>query len=166
MAWFKSDDGLHSHPKARRAGLESMGLWVVAGTFSSAYKLEGFVPDYLVKSWGRGATKAAARLVEVGLWERADHPVEGSGYVFHDWEDYNPTADQIERQRELARDRQRRARERKRDAEAKRLRDDDDDPGRDGNGTSRGRHGVTKRNTSRVSHASPTRPDPTRPDPT
>lgn len=29
MPWFKVDDKIHSHPKARRAGLAAMGLSLI-----------------------------------------------------------------------------------------------------------------------------------------
>lgn len=90
MAWFNADDRLHSHPKARKAGLEAMGLWVVSGTYCSNYKTDGFVPDYYVNSWPKGA-RLAARLVDSMLWEMAP-----DGYRFLSWPEYQRTKEQIE----------------------------------------------------------------------
>ena len=163
MAWFRSDDGLHSHPKTRRAGVEAMGLWVVAGTYSSAYKLQGFVPDSYVASWGRKGRALAAKLVAAGLWEPANDLVEGPGWQFHDWIDYNPTAEQIERDRELARLRQARSREKKRAAfEAREAEETAEAETPEPRPRSRSRHAVSHGTPSRPV---PSRPDPTRPDP-
>lgn len=131
MPWFKVDDTLGSHPKARAAGLAAMGLWVTAGAWSSQHLTEGFVPDWYVKSWPSGQ-KRAANLVESGLWIAVD-----SGYRFHQWEERQPTKEQVESERAAARERQRKHRESKRDAVVS--------------------HGVTNGVTNRT----PTRPDQT-----
>lgn len=67
MAWFNADDKMHSHPKPRRAGLEAMGLWVLAGTYSVESKRPGFVPAEFVTNYPRGRA-AARRLSKAGLW--------------------------------------------------------------------------------------------------
>ena len=114
MPWFKVDDTLHSHPKARRAGLDAMGLWALCGAHSMQYKLDGFTPEWFVSSW-RSGVRLAARLVDAGLWRPAERDGE-KGWEFHDWADYQPTSDEIERDREMARERQRRRRERRAEA--------------------------------------------------
>ncbi len=131
MTWFKVDDTLGSHPKARAAGLAAMGLWVVAGAWSSQHLTEGFVPHWYVNSWPSGQ-KRAANLVQSGLWIEVD-----SGFSFHQWEERNPSKEQVESERAAARERQRKHRESKRDAVVS--------------------HGVTNGVTNRT----PTRPDPT-----
>lgn len=105
MPFFKVDDQLHSHPKPRRAGLEAMGLWALAGSHSMAYKLDGFVPTYFVAAWPRGP-KLAAQLVTAGLWALGERDGE-PGWQFHDWEDIQLTAAEIEADREHSRQRQR-----------------------------------------------------------
>lgn len=131
MTWFKVDDTLGSHPKARAAGLAAMGLWVVAGAWSSQHLTEGFVPHWYVNSWPSGQ-KRAANLVQSGLWIEVD-----SGFSFHQWEERNPSKEQVESERAAARERQRKHRESKRDAVVS--------------------HAVTNAVTNRT----PTRPDPT-----
>ena len=91
MPFFRTDDQMHGHPKARRAGLSALGLWDMSGSHSMAYKTDGFVPEWFVASW-RGGTNQ-----------------------FHDWHDYQPSADEIERDRERARERQRESRRRLRE---------------------------------------------------
>lgn len=113
MPFFRTDDQMHGHPKARRAGLAAVGLWDMSGSHSMAYKTDGFVPEWFVTSWP-GGRKAAETLVSVGLWHTATRDGE-DGYQFHDWLDYQPSADEIERDRERARHRQRESRRRLRE---------------------------------------------------
>ena len=119
IAWFKIDDTFGNHPKVKAAGRAAIGLWTACGSYSSAYKLDGFVPDAEVST----ATdrKYAAQLVKVGLWHRAQDDCKcriterrEGGWYFHDWGDYQPTAEDIEKDREAARERQRRSRARRR----------------------------------------------------
>ena len=104
VAWFRIDDQLHSHPKARAAGLAALGMWSVAGAHSMAYKTDGFVPDWFVRSWP-SSQKLAERLVSAGLWRAAERGGE-HGWVFHDWLDYQSSSSEIEADREKARRRQ------------------------------------------------------------
>ena len=96
MPWFKVDDQLHSHPKPRRASLAALGLWTLSGSYSMAYKLDGFVPAWYVHGHNQGKRHAES-LVRVGLWEKAD---------------------EIEAEREAARERQRAFRKKRREARA------------------------------------------------
>lgn len=114
MPWFKVDDTLHSHPKPRKAGLEAMGLWVLAGSYSMAYKTDGFVPEWFVASW-RNGRKLADVLVKAGKWELGEKDGEG-GWFFHDWLDFQPSSDEIEADREHARERQRKRRQKLRES--------------------------------------------------
>ena len=106
--WFKVDDTLHSHPKGRRAGLAAIGLWTMAGSWCMSYKTDGFIPAWFVDSWPDGHA-LAARLVDAGLWSPAVVTSE-KGWIYHDWDDYQPSSVEIEKGREAARDRQRRHR--------------------------------------------------------
>jgi hypothetical protein len=122
MPWFRVDDTLHSHPKPRKAGLAAIGLWTVAGSYCSEYVTEGSIPTWYVTGWPSGR-KLAERLVLAGFWHAAGHncrrcpqPKEGDSWQFHDWEHYQMTKDEIERDREANRDRQRRFREKRREA--------------------------------------------------
>ena len=117
MPWFKVDDGLHSHPKPRRAGLAAMGLWTVSGSWSAQHAQQGFVPEWFVSSWPSGRRRAQ-ELTAAGLWCPGDR--EGvAGWWFHDWEHFQPTRAEIEREREASRERQRRFREKRQEARLK-----------------------------------------------
>lgn len=163
MAWFKIDDTFHSHPKVRRAGAAAVGVWATAGAFSSAYKADGFVPLWWVQGWGKTGTTAARKLVEVGLWDEAEQDGE-TGYQFHDWADYQPTSEEIERDREAARERQRRSRERKSRHAAGDHSMCDRCHAKQGNVTPSVTRDKTRDSRRESQYPVPTRPVPTRPD--
>jgi hypothetical protein len=99
MGWFKIDDQLFSHPKVLsidpRYRLTAMGIFVLAGSWSSTYLTDGVVPEHWLSSIQ--ATKQQAQvLIKAGLWD--PHPL---GYVFHDWADYNPTRDEVLAKRQV-----------------------------------------------------------------
>jgi hypothetical protein len=119
MTWFKVDDTLSAHPKARRAGLAAMGLWVVAGSWCSQQLTDGFVPGWYADTWPDGR-KLAEALVAARMWSEVE--VDGEeGWLFHEWTQANPTAEQVKAERTAAKERQRKARDRRlqerRDAE-------------------------------------------------
>ncbi|CAM3740231.1 hypothetical protein ACXYTP_19235 [Tsukamurella ocularis] len=144
MVWFKVDDALHSHPKARRAGLAAIGLWALAGSHCMAYLTDGYVERWVVESWPDGVA-LAGRLVDAGLWDT--HP--DGGWMFHDWRLYQPTKAQVDEDRRKERERKAAWRESKRSGT---------DGGRPG-----GTPGVSPGGGPGGRHGSPTRPDPTRP---
>lgn len=173
MTWFRVDDGLHKHRKRIRLGLSvegfaALGLWTVAGSWSSDELTDGFIPDdvldYLAPNVGR---ELAKRLEKAGLWNRVTRDGE-EGWQFHQWDEHQPSAERVMAERAAAAERQRRARER---AKAK----------KDERGQSIPQDGVSQ-DPSRVSHAvtntvthgdvtpavtvPPTRPDPTHIPPT
>ncbi len=86
MTWFKIDDSFHSHPKVLATQPAALGLWVVAGAWSSANLTDGFVPDHALPRLLPDAATLAKELVTAGLWTRTR-----GGYRFHDWAEYNPT---------------------------------------------------------------------------
>lgn len=147
--WFKVDDNLSNHPKARAAGLPAMGLWVVAGSHCGQYLTEGFVESWYVDTWPNGK-KLAAQLVRAGLWE-----TRPDGWQFHQFDERNPSKEKVEADREATRIRVEEWRRKK--AEEKAIED--------------ARNAVTNGVTNGVRNGSVTpsvtlpRPDPTRPDP-
>lgn len=108
MTWFKVDDSLDFHPKCRKAGNKAMGLWVRSGAYSARMLTEGLIEYSLVASLG-GTRADARKLVEVGLW---DDDAANGGYRFHQWEQANPTRQEVLDAREAAAERKRRSRSR------------------------------------------------------
>ncbi len=95
MTWFKVDDSFHAHPKVLATDADALGLWVVAGAWSSSHLTDGFVPDHVLSRLLPDSDKLARKLATAGLWRR----VRG-GYQFHDWNAYNPSANDIRTMRE------------------------------------------------------------------
>jgi hypothetical protein len=106
MPWFRVDDGFHSHPKTLSTSLSARGLWVTAGSWSSAHLTNGVVRPQDLASLG-GSSELAAELVASGLWEKR----RGGGWKFHEWESKNPTKEAVENERKAAAERQRRSRQ-------------------------------------------------------
>jgi len=88
MTWFKVDDKLHDHRKARAAGTSAMGVWLLAGSWSADNLTDGFIPAAILPRWGR--PRDASRLVEVGLWHAYEQDGE-KGWRFHEWDERQPT---------------------------------------------------------------------------
>lgn len=86
--WFKVDDKLHDHRKARSAGATAMGVWVLAGSWSADNLTDGFIPATILPRWGR--PRDAKRLVDVGLWH-ADEQDGERGWRFHEWTERQPS---------------------------------------------------------------------------
>ena len=102
------DDSFPSHPKVlgipRRERLAAIGLWTLAGGWCAKQLTDGYLAEHMVDEIG-GTHKSAAALVDAGLWELAN-----GGFQFHDWSDYNPTREEVEADRNAARERMKRIR--------------------------------------------------------
>ena len=107
MGWFKVDDQLAFHAKVMMAGNSAMGLWVRAGSWSSAQLTNGFIPAHMANAMAAdGKTMVShdlpsfaidlpSELIASGLWQK----VEG-GFQFHDWTEFQPDAKEEKSKRE------------------------------------------------------------------
>lgn len=127
MPWFKVDDQLALHRKARSAGNAAMGLWVRAGSLCAAQLDDGHVDSDVIGLLG-GKRADTQRLVSANLWHSYGHdcaicpqPRDTDGWIFHDWEAHQPTKTKVEQKRAEDRQRKAEAREKKR-ADSQRLR--------------------------------------------
>lgn len=112
MTWFRVDDRLPDHHKARKAGTSAMGLWLLAGAWSAGHLTDGWVPREVALRYG--TERQAERLVSAGLWSAAE--VDGEpGWVFHQWTEHQPTRDQVQLRRKNAAERQAQWRAKKHD---------------------------------------------------
>lgn len=122
MGWVKVDDQFSRHPKVLRAGPLAAWLHVCALTYCSQYMTDGFVPTAAVNGltdfsmikmppfrnrMGQtsncpDAMDLAPSLVDAGMWME----VEG-GYQIHDYLDYNPSREEVQKKRRLDLDRKR-----------------------------------------------------------
>ena len=83
-AWV--DDRLYLHPKAVEAGVEAMGLWVLALSYGRHHETGGAISVAVcarLTGDREQAERGAAALVRAGLWEPTP-----TGYQFHDWLDH------------------------------------------------------------------------------
>lgn len=94
MAWFKVDDGFYTSPKVlsipRAHRFEAIGAWLLIGTWSADKMTDGVIPTYILEEYGCADSTIAA-LVLSGLWDEVPN-----GVLFHDWNDYQPTREQLE----------------------------------------------------------------------
>lgn len=106
MGWFKVDDQLAFNAKVMLAGNSAMGLWVRAGSWSSAQLTGGFIPAHMANAMANAMANPcdADALVMAGLWDE----VEG-GYQFHDWSDFQPDAEAEKEKRKAVSDARSRA---------------------------------------------------------
>ena len=89
-----------------------MGLWVVAGSWSSDQLTDGHIPHHMLAALGFTARDASA-LVTAGLWR-----TDSDGWHFHDWQAMNPSRADVEAKRGAEAEKKRRWREKvRRDTE-------------------------------------------------
>jgi len=93
MTWFKVDDGFWSHPKTLGLSKGAVALWVRSGAYAGQHLTDGVIPRHVLGVL-QGTEAEAQELVTAGLW--LDH-VEG--YLFHDWNKYQPTKAKVETDR-------------------------------------------------------------------
>ena len=98
MSWAKIDDQFFDHPKARAAGKDGRALFLAGLCWSAGNLTDGRIAKTdlpLVAAKAEvPATPTARRLVEVGLWE----PASG-GWLIHDYDRYNPSAEAVRAKR-------------------------------------------------------------------
>lgn len=94
--WSRVDDSIPHHPKFIKAGPIASWLWVCGNCHCTKYLTDGFIEVSVVKGLGHipQVYRHADTLVRVGLWERCDN-----GYRVHDYDQYNPTAEEVQRLR-------------------------------------------------------------------
>nr|DAH25695.1 MAG TPA: replisome organizer [Caudoviricetes sp.] len=102
--WAKIDDKLWMHPKWVSLPDSAKALWVSALSYCACYETDGHVPSKTLSILcpNKRHDRVANLLIKCGLWE----PIDG-GYVFHDWERYQPTKARKDAERKDKRDRMR-----------------------------------------------------------
>lgn len=98
MTWVKVDDAFPSHPKVVGLSDAAIATWLRGVCYSSQNLTDGFIPEAALRLVGN--RKAAAALVGAGLWaETVD------GWRIHEYEQHQRSREQVQRERELARQR-------------------------------------------------------------
>lgn len=95
MTWFKVDDSFYDHPKIFDAPDCAVALWTRAGTWSARNLTDGFVPAGMPARLCDDPDTAVRQLMTRGLWKRTR-----GGYQFHDWAEYQPSAEAVKTLRE------------------------------------------------------------------
>ncbi|MEZ5119624.1 MAG: hypothetical protein R2686_06950 [Candidatus Nanopelagicales bacterium] len=105
MPWFKVDDALWAHPKIQSLSDRALALWVRTGSHCAYYLTDGIVRTDALRLFG--ATKrTCSELVVAGLWDE----VPDGGYRFHDWHEYQHSAEWWKAKREADKRRQQKRR--------------------------------------------------------
>ena len=114
--WFKVDDQLAFHRKTIAAGNAAVGLWVRAGSWlRQPGNGRADAPGTLTLAEARtmGSSAQVKALIDAELW----HPckLKGAKAVrFHDWDEYQPAAEELTDKRDEWATRKRRSRKHKR----------------------------------------------------
>jgi hypothetical protein len=108
MDWIKAYCDLLTLPKWIALSDRAKALLVQAWLFAGKAETDGYVPDSAKRLIGWSA--AADRELEGVWWHR-----NGAGWVLHDWEDHQVSADDIREQRERRRAGDRERQKRRRD---------------------------------------------------
>lgn len=95
MTWFRIDDSFYDHPKVFDAPDCAVALWTRAGTWSARNLTDGFVPTGMPARLCDDHATATKELLRRGLWMRTT-----GGFLFHDWTDFQPTAEAVKTLRE------------------------------------------------------------------
>lgn len=121
MTWYRVDDNFPDHPKLE--SLESdpvthaiaVAAWTLMGADCAKRRTDGRFTEARLRRvlpWPeKMIAKAQNALLSegCGLWKR-----DGSALVFHDWEDYQPTKEELDADRRAATERQKRWRKKRR----------------------------------------------------
>lgn len=96
MTWFKLDDSFYDHPKVFDAPDCAVALWTRAGCWSARNLTDGFVPAKLPARLCDDPDTAVGQLLDRGLWKRTR-----GGYVFHDWDVYQPSRAEVQQLKQV-----------------------------------------------------------------
>lgn len=97
MTFTRLDDGIFEHPKMLRAGEDAAALYVRALVYCNRYLTDGHIPleALSVITRRRDARALVARLVDANLLEVHWQ----SGWIVHDFHDFNPRSEDVKARR-------------------------------------------------------------------
>lgn len=98
MSWVKVDDKAWSHPKFIGLGAGAVRLWLFALCWVNGQETDGRVPRHALRVLG-SSVKDANQLVAARLWAETE-----DGWVFHDYLNYQPSAEENKARREAKAD--------------------------------------------------------------
>jgi hypothetical protein len=99
MGWVRLDDTMPHHPKILAVGHRGAWLFTSAVCWSNRYLTDGFIPDTALPMLTDipNVRELADRLTEVGLFDRTE-----SGFLIHDYHEYQPSSAKVKASREDA----------------------------------------------------------------
>lgn len=112
MTWVKLDDQFFAHPKIVNLDKDAKLLYLAGLTYCAGQLTDGLISAggvRLVLAMVEARRQAVTALVQAGLWEAA---ADGA-YQVHDYLHYNPSAEQVKRERAATAQRQAEWRERR-----------------------------------------------------
>ena len=100
MSWVRLECSFPRNPKVldlvHAKGFRAVTAYIAGLAYSGEHGLDGFLPESALP-YLHATTATASQLVAVGLWD----PQHG-GWDIHDWADYQPTSEQVERRKAAA----------------------------------------------------------------
>lgn len=100
MTWLKIDDAMPEHPKLEHLSVQAKWARVELLCYCARNLTDGHVPSERAR---RMATpRVLTELVSADLVHR-----NGTGWVMHDYLDWNPSREEVLKQREIDRERMR-----------------------------------------------------------
>lgn len=94
MPWVRVDDQFTEHPKAVGRSPIALTIWLSAMCYAGRNLTDGAIDAAMIPRLANALPKAcqsgAEELVKAGLWERTE-----TGYMIHDYLDYNPSREEV-----------------------------------------------------------------------
>lgn len=121
MPWARFDDRYPLNRKVHGLSDAAFRLDVTAICWSAGQLTDGRIDSLGALGVHRNGTRIAQMLVRAGRWHESGHecpseycyPIE-SGWLIHDWQEYNKPRDQVRRERKARQERQERWRQKHR----------------------------------------------------
>jgi hypothetical protein len=108
MGWVRLDDNFADHPKVIALSDTAFRLFITGLCYANRQLTDGLIPYQMVMAWvGDNPFKPSDELEDQNLWERVD-----KGFRIRSYDEYQPTRNEVESKRQLAKDRLARYRER------------------------------------------------------
>lgn len=109
MVWVRLDDRFDEHPKVAQLSDSAVALFVAGLAYCNRNLTDGFIPHQVglgqLRYCGGNAVPAIRELERVGLWQETQ-----GGWHVHDYAKYQPSRDDVERDRANTRERVKRHR--------------------------------------------------------
>lgn len=100
MSWARLDDGYDGNPKMLRLGLTATGLHARAIAYCAQHETDGKLPAAWVNAQLAELKPAEQRRLLEALLEANALERNGSGYVIHDFLEYNPSRAELAARRQ------------------------------------------------------------------